>query len=392
MELLKSSATMAAPREPKAAGTAHRDGMGFEQEYHDTASDTLTETPVPPGHSAADVRTETRNAISTKAMASGGDMSAQGQGETGGEPRFPSPKSGEAGEAVARARDGQASLQTSEAYRAGAAQSIPLDAEIARPAAIAATIPKGKWTASSQNVPAATTKQPDIDKVDVAKSPAPQEATFEARTATIRADQMVAQGTPPETRLLLADRPVLTTELVATSMSAPGTSPAHGTPIAQSASPVAVTAATIAAQPQARMAEIPLHVAQHLASGSGTAERLVVQLDPPELGRVSIDFQFDARGMQQVVVTGETPDAVRQLRMMQAELAQSLDRYGIGGGNLLFAQSDPGHDRKNDTRQPWHNTPARPGPGTSASAQPDSSSSLTHPIHGDITRGIDIRL
>ncbi len=68
----------------------------------------------------------------------------------------------------------------------------------------------------------------------------------------------------------------------------------------------------------------------------GQSDRVVVQLDPPELGRVSIDFKFDAQGLQQVTITSETPEAMRQLRQMHSELIQSLERHGIGSENLSF--------------------------------------------------------
>lgn len=72
------------------------------------------------------------------------------------------------------------------------------------------------------------------------------------------------------------------------------------------------------------------------AADDGQSDRIVVQLDPPELGRVSIDFKFDANGLQQVVITSETPEAMRQLRQMHFELVQSLERHGIGSENMSF--------------------------------------------------------
>lgn len=72
------------------------------------------------------------------------------------------------------------------------------------------------------------------------------------------------------------------------------------------------------------------------AADDGQSDRIVVQLDPPELGRVSIDFKFDANGLQHVVITSETPEAMRQLRQMHFELVQSLERHGIGSENMSF--------------------------------------------------------
>ncbi len=74
----------------------------------------------------------------------------------------------------------------------------------------------------------------------------------------------------------------------------------------------------------------------------GQSDRVVVQLDPPELGRVSIDFKFDAQGLQHVTITSETPEAMRQLRQMHSELVLSLERHGIGSENLSFQHQQQG--------------------------------------------------
>ncbi len=74
------------------------------------------------------------------------------------------------------------------------------------------------------------------------------------------------------------------------------------------------------------------------AADNGDADRIVIQLDPPELGRVSIDFKFDANGLQHVTVTGESPEAMRQLRLMHFELTQALERHGITSQNMSFQQ------------------------------------------------------
>lgn len=74
------------------------------------------------------------------------------------------------------------------------------------------------------------------------------------------------------------------------------------------------------------------------AADEGQSDRVVVQLDPPELGRVSIDFKFDGQGLQHVTVTGETPEAVRQLRLLHADLVQTLERHGLGSQNMTFQQ------------------------------------------------------
>lgn len=87
----------------------------------------------------------------------------------------------------------------------------------------------------------------------------------------------------------------------------------------------------------------------------GQSDRVVVQLDPPELGRVSIDFKFDAQGLQQVTITSETPEAMRQLRQMHSELVQSLERHGIGSENLSFQ-----HQQQSAQQSPPQNPFAHP--------------------------------
>mgnify|MGYP006267052017 CR=1 FL=1 len=165
-----------------------------------------------------------------------------------------------------------------------------------------------------------------------------------------------------------------------------------GIAISHAAMPMATIPGAILSPPVSVIAELPLHVAQHVSSAAGTPERLVVQLDPPELGRVSIDFQYDARGMQQVLVTGETPEAVRQLRMMQAELAQSLDRFGIGGGNLLFEQSNSDNQNLGGGEPPPRNTTNGDESGLSIQQSGATPPKEEKPDLVNPTDGLDIRL
>lgn len=92
------------------------------------------------------------------------------------------------------------------------------------------------------------------------------------------------------------------------------------------------------------------------AADNGDADRIVIQLDPPELGRVSIDFKFDANGLQHVTVTGESPEAMRQLRLMHFELTQALERHGITSQNMSFQQQ-----QQNTQHTPTPNPFARQG-------------------------------
>jgi len=102
------------------------------------------------------------------------------------------------------------------------------------------------------------------------------------------------------------------------------------------------TNALISATP----AEIVDVISDSLASPDDRKNRIVVQLDPPELGRVSIDYKFDSHGLQHVTITGESPEAMRQLRLMHFELVNALEKQGLSSQNMSFqqqqqAQQDP---------------------------------------------------
>ena len=112
-----------------------------------------------------------------------------------------------------------------------------------------------------------------------------------------------------------------------------------------------VQAPTFAAQlqqagtviPQSQVADIPNVMSDALSLEDGS-KKITVQLDPPELGRVSIDFKFDGNVLQNVLVTGETPEAMRRLRLMHFELVQTLESHGFSGQDLDFSQR--GDDRR----------------------------------------------
>lgn len=108
-------------------------------------------------------------------------------------------------------------------------------------------------------------------------------------------------------------------------------------------SPLATTA-TAAATPISsnlqlvKPLEIPAVLADAIPTVDPENDRVVVQLDPPELGRVTIDFKFDGQVLQGVTITGESPEALRQLRQMHFELIQALEQNGLANGSLEFRQ------------------------------------------------------
>ena len=95
-------------------------------------------------------------------------------------------------------------------------------------------------------------------------------------------------------------------------------------------------------------AEIVDIIAQSLSATDERKDRIIVQLDPPELGRVSIDFKFDAQGLQHITITGETPEALRRLRMMHFDLIQTLERDGLTGHGMTFRQQDTSQNSRSD--------------------------------------------
>jgi flagellar hook-length control protein FliK len=115
------------------------------------------------------------------------------------------------------------------------------------------------------------------------------------------------------------------------------TTQATGTPIPGAMTP---THSLISATP----AQVVEFISDSIAAPEDHKSRIQIQLDPPELGRVSIDFKFDANGLQHVTVTGETPEALRQLRAMHFELVNALERQGLSSQNMSFQQQQTQQD------------------------------------------------
>ena len=106
------------------------------------------------------------------------------------------------------------------------------------------------------------------------------------------------------------------------------------------------------------------------AADDGQSDSIIVQLDPPELGRVSIDFKFDANGLQHVTITGETSEAMRQLRLMHFELIQALERHGIGSSNMTFQQQQQQHTQQSPLPNPLAGEPVKDRPGSAEAGNP----------------------
>lgn len=95
---------------------------------------------------------------------------------------------------------------------------------------------------------------------------------------------------------------------------------------------------TAAAIPVAAPSDLTSIILNAAKNGADPQEQLVVQLDPPELGRVMIDFKFDAQGVQQITITSENPEALKRLRELHFELTQALRDNGLSDQNMSFRQ------------------------------------------------------
>ncbi len=200
------------------------------------------------------------------------------------------------------------------------------------------TIKKGD-AAPETKVAAGTPDTPgpaavSVDKASTVPANTPRTAVTETAEPTL---------SQSETQIRAATTGSATTAVEAPSTPAIQTATSSAAVTASAVTPTAPAAATptpptVTAAP----AEIPSIVAQSLSSVDDHKDRILVQLDPPELGRISIDFKFDAAGLQHVTITGETPEALRQLRQMHFELLQALERQGLSSQDMTFRQNNPG--------------------------------------------------
>ena len=193
-------------------------------------------------------------------------------------------------------------------------------------------VPRAAETASIRE-----TKLDTVDASADVEAPAPRAA----ETAGVRETKLVNETVvSPTSQTVTADTAPGETKQFSALETALGTS--QSTQV-QTAARVQIP--VIAAQlqqagtliPQAQVGDIPNILSDALSLEDGS-KKITVQLDPPELGRVSIDFKFDGNVLQTVLVTGESPEAMRRLRLMHFELVQSLETHGFSGQELDFSQ------------------------------------------------------
>lgn len=89
----------------------------------------------------------------------------------------------------------------------------------------------------------------------------------------------------------------------------------------------------------------PAQQASHVASQVGAAIRsngasstIEVRLDPPDLGRVRIEFAMDTPDAVKAVVSAERPDTLDHMRRHASHLIDELKFAGFGDVNLEFSQ------------------------------------------------------
>ena len=139
-------------------------------------------------------------------------------------------------------------------------------------------------------------------------------------------------------------------------------------------------------------AEVVSIITDTVSGAEDPQDRVVIRLDPPELGRVSIDFKIDAQGVQHITVTGETPEAMRHLRAMHFELVQALERQGLTSGDMTFRQETSNGQNGGSDRPQFAGTGREP-----ANERADMSVRLASPPPRNIQPpraggGLNIRL
>lgn len=144
---------------------------------------------------------------------------------------------------------------------------------------------------------------------------------------------------------------VAITKPAASQDMSPGAQPIAVHAQAPQPAPASVAAVPVAAaltQTQALITATPAQIVDVISDSVAAPEdrksRVIVQLDPPELGRISIDYKFDAQGLQHVTITGESPEAMRQLRLMHFELVNALEKQGLSSQNMSFQQHQANQD------------------------------------------------
>lgn len=139
-----------------------------------------------------------------------------------------------------------------------------------------------------------------------------------------------------------SDSPAATSTIGVTATTAAAATASAAPP----AQPVAVptqTPAHYVAVPD----DIPSIISQELSSDAQT-NHVRIQLDPPELGRVSLEFKFDSQGLQHVIVTADSAEAIRRIRAFHPDLVSVLDQHGLSSQDMTFREQASGQGQADD--------------------------------------------
>jgi hypothetical protein len=260
--------------------------------------------------------------------------------------------------------------------------------------------------AAEMGVPADPARESDME------GPHPQQTAFTtAATSQSTPSGDTAQDRTPQDRKSPAPIPVSSNSSASTESAqgfAPGTATEVAGPTSDAgrASPLGLSAVTgttptifapsmqaviAPAQPQANYvavpADIPSIISQELSSDT-QSNRVRIQLDPPELGRVSLEFKFDSQGLQHVLVTADSAEAIRRIRAFHPDLVSVLDEHGLSSQDMTFREQASDQN----PAQSWLNTDADALDNDSDNLAVAASPLQQATPSRTVTNGLDIRV
>ncbi|MCI5043992.1 MAG: flagellar hook-length control protein FliK [Aquisalinus sp.] len=125
--------------------------------------------------------------------------------------------------------------------------------------------------------------------------------------------------------------------------------------VTSSAAPLAAPGAASSVQTPAFTVQSPVQqVASAIINVAAQGDRVEVMLDPPELGRVFIDFNFSGDRSVSAIISAEASDTSNLMRKTADSLMQELNDAGFDSVNLSFAEhteqqfSDDGRPSENN--------------------------------------------
>jgi len=151
---------------------------------------------------------------------------------------------------------------------------------------------------------------------------------------------------------------------------------------------IAPTAQLVTANPAAMVTNFNA-VSQAMLVANETAKGVAVQLDPPEMGRVYIDFIFNSDDSVNVVVKSELPESHLLLRDRSEQFLEFLKESGLENVNLSFEQGSDQNESE------LHNEDApKPLYMAATTEDPSPSPSRLHYASTDVRNfdGLDLRL